>query len=187
MNLLKLLTISVFGLLLVACGNDDTNTLQSNSDAPQNAQSTLDHGVTNDSVGFNVTGKGSVEEATNVPKEEREAVIEVFNENLAAFNEEDIDRYMATIAKKPEGFKYDDEKMAVQTAFEKYDTKREASNHTIVKYSENEAQLFANIDISMSEPKSGATIDRSGRQVTVFVKEDGKWRISSVYFIGDTE
>lgn len=186
MNLLKLLTISVFGLLLVACGND-TDTSQSNNDAPQNAQSTLDHGVTNDSVGFNVSGDGSVEEAANVPKEEREAVIEVFNENLAAFNEEDIDRYMATIAKKPEGFKYEDEKVAVQTAFEKYDTKREASNHTIVKYNENEAQLFANIDISMSEPNSGATIDRSGRQVTVFVKEDGNWRVSSVYFIGDTE
>lgn len=183
MNLFKLIAISAIGLILVACGNDTAS--NSNNDAPQNAQSTLDHGIKEDSVGFSMTDDGSIEEATNIPEEEREAVIEVFNENLAAFNEEDIDRYMKTIAKKPEGFDYDEEKLAVEKVFEQYDTVREAKNHTIVKYSEDEAQLFANIDISMNEPKSGATIDRSGRQVTVFVKEDGNWRVSSVYFIGD--
>lgn len=187
MNLLKLLTISVFGLLLTACGSDtDTSSGKDSGDVPQNTQSTLDHGITNDSVGFNVSG-GSVEEATDVPDKEKDAIIKVFNENLAAFNDEDIDRYMATLSKKPEGFNYDTEKDDVQKAFEQYDTKREASDLTIVKYDKNEAQLFGNISINMSEPASGATIDRTGRQVTVFVKEDGDWRISSVYFIGDAQ
>ena len=105
---------------------------------------------------------------------------------MGAFNEEDIDRYMKTISKNPEGFNYEDEKVVVEDTFAEYDTVRTAENVTIIEYDESQAQVYADIEVKLSHPTSGAELDRNGRQVTVFVKEDGNWLVTSVYFIGET-
>lgn len=56
---------------------------------------------------------------------------------------------------------------------------------TVIKYDKSQAQVFASLAISLEQESTGAKLDRTGRQVTVFAKEDGNWRVSSVYFIGD--
>ncbi len=37
----------------------------------------------------------------------------------------------------------------------------------------------------MTEIKTNTELTSSGRQVTVFVKEDGAWKVTSVYYIGN--
>ena len=56
---------------------------------------------------------------------------------------------------------------------------------TIVKYNEEEAQVFANLNIEMTEEATNTEVSSQGRQVTVFVKEDDAWKVSSVYYIGE--
>ncbi|MDI2589766.1 nuclear transport factor 2 family protein [Psychrobacillus sp. NEAU-3TGS] len=189
MKIIHTLAIATIALLLAACSsNEDTNTNTGsvNDIAPTNTQKTTDHGATDKSeVGFEMAG-GNIEEATNVPAKEKEAILKAFDEYMEAFNEEDINRYMNTISKNPEGFNYEDEKVVVEQTFNDYDTIRTADNTTIIKYDKTHAQVFANIHIALEQPDTGAKLDRDGRQVTVFVKEDGKWLVTSVYFIGDT-
>ena len=62
---------------------------------------------------------------------------------------------------------------------------RKAEDVTVIKYNKNQAQVFASLSISLKQETTGAKLDRTGRQVTVFAKEDGEWRVTSVYFIGD--
>ncbi|MFJ7970413.1 DUF4440 domain-containing protein [Psychrobacillus sp. NPDC096389] len=189
MKIIQTLTIATLALLLAACSStEDTNenTGSVNDIAPTDTQKTTDHGANDKSeVGFEMAG-GNIEEATNVPAKEKEALLTAFDEYMQAFNDEDINRYMKTIAKNPEGFNYDDEKVVVEQTFNDYDTIRTADNTTIIKYDKTQAQVFANIHIALEQPDSGAKLEREGRQVTVFVKEDGKWLVTSVYFIGDT-
>ncbi|TQR17365.1 nuclear transport factor 2 family protein [Psychrobacillus vulpis] len=189
MKLIHTIAIASLTLLLTACGsNKDSNENNGsvNDNAPSDTQSVTDHGATDKSeVGFEMAG-GNIEEAENVPEKEKTAVLEAFNEYMDAFNEENISRYMSVISKNPEGFNYDDEKAVVEETFKEYDTKRTAENVTIIKYEETHAQVFANVHIALEQPSTGAKLDREGRQVTVFVKEDGKWLVTSVYFIGDS-
>jgi hypothetical protein len=56
---------------------------------------------------------------------------------------------------------------------------------TLIKYDKNQAQVFAILNISMEQESTGAKLNSSGRQVTVFANEDGKWRVTSVFFIRD--
>ncbi|QFF98178.1 nuclear transport factor 2 family protein [Psychrobacillus glaciei] len=189
MKLIHLLILAATVLALAACNSneDKAKTAGSASDnAPSNAQSVTDHGAKDKSqVGFQMAG-GNIEEAMNVPKKAKIAIIEAFNEYMDAFNEENIDRYMKTISKKPEGFNYETEKSDVQAAFKEYDITRTAENTTIIQYDENNAQVFANLNTNLVQPSTGAKLERNGRQVTVFVKEDGKWLVTSVYFMMET-
>ena len=135
-------------------------------------------------VGFEMTGD-DVEEAQDVPEAEKKALLETFETYMSAFNEEDLEKYMSVIAKEPEGFDYNEEETLVKNTFGQYEVNRTAEDVTIIKYDKNQAQVFASLNISLVQEKTGAKLDRTGRQVTVFAKEDGNWRVSSVYFIGD--
>jgi hypothetical protein len=189
MKLIHILILTATVLALAACNSNEekvTNSGSANDIAPSDAQSVTDHGAKDKSeVGFEMAG-GNIEEATNVPKKEKAAIMAAFNEYMDAFNEENIDRYMNTISKKPEGFNYETEKTDVQAAFKEYDITRSAENATIIKYDENNAQVFANLKTNLVQPSTGAKLERNGRQVTVFVKEDGKWLVTSVYFMMET-
>ncbi|WP_391120304.1 nuclear transport factor 2 family protein [Psychrobacillus sp. L3] len=189
MKLIHLLILAATVLALAACNSNEdkaTNAGSANDNAPSNAQSVTDHGAKDKSqVGFEMAG-GNIEEATNVPKKAKTAIIAAFNEYMDAFNEENIDRYMKIISKKPEGFNYETEKTDVQAAFKEYDITRTAENTTIIQYDENNAQVFANLKTNLVQPSTGAKLERNGRQVTVFVKEDGKWLVTSVYFMMET-
>lgn len=190
MKFMHALILAATVFTLAACNSNEEEATNSGSanNAPTDAQSVTDHAAKDkaaEEVGFEMAG-GNIEEATNVPEEEKTAILAAFNEYMEAFNVEDIDRYMNTISKNPEGFNYADEKTVVQETFTEYDTIRKAENTTIIKYDKSQAQVFANINIALSQPSTGAKLDRDGRQVTVFAKEDGKWLVTSVYFIGES-
>ena len=184
------LTLAALILVLAACNDKEEVNSEAgsvNDSTPSQTESTLDHGVKDKSdVGFEMSSDGNVEEAANVPEKEKTAVLNAFNEYIEAFNAEDIDRYLSVISKKPEGFNYEDDKKMVIETFENYDTVRTAEDVTIIEYNDKEAQVYSNLHIALHEPGSGAKLDRNGRQVTVFAKEEGKWLVTSVYFIGET-
>jgi major membrane immunogen (membrane-anchored lipoprotein) len=181
-----LLLLILTALLLSACNNDEsTNSGSVNDGETANEGNALEHGVTDQGeVGFEMAG-GKIETATNVPDEEGQAILSAFDTYMKAFNEEDVETYMTVISKDPEGFDYAEEEALVKDTFKKYNAERTADNITIIKYDENQAQVFATFDIAMVEEASGAELDRSGRQVTVFANENGEWKVTSVFFIGD--
>ena len=187
MKLKYIVILILTALFLSACGNDEaaTNTNSANDGETASDKSALEHGVTDQSeVGFEMAG-GEIEEAKGVPKEERQAILSAFDTYMAAFNEEDLEKYLSVIATNPEGFDYEEEKKFIEDTFAEYKVNRTAEDITLIKYDENQAQVFASLQISLEQESTGAKLDRSGRQVTVFANEDGEWRVTSVFFIGD--
>lgn len=159
-------------LVLTACGDKEnqTNKEVENKD--------------DDLVGFEMLGE-SIEEAANVPQDEKERIVAVFNEYINSFNDEDIDRYAMTLSQNAKGFDYEKDLQEAEKQFSQYKINRQAEDVTIVKYNENEAQVYANLKIAMIEESTGTDLKSEGRQVTVFVKEDDAWKVSSVYYIGN--
>ncbi len=92
---------------------------------------------------------------------------------------------MNTLSKNPQGFSVEDDLAAAEMVFDQYDITKTASDITIVKYSEKEAQVYSNIVTDMTEIASGTELKDEGRQVTVFVKEDGKWKVTRIAYIGN--
>lgn len=191
MKIIQAITLAAFTLTLAACNSNDETAQNANSAtdiAPTNIQTTTDHGAEDKSetnIGFELSGD-NIEEATNVPEKEKTALLESFTEYMESFNAEDPERYMNTISKNPEGFNYDAEKVKVEETFNDFNTIRTADNITIIEYDKSQAQVFSNIHTSLEQMDTGAKLEQNGRQVTVFVKEDGKWLVSSVYYIGET-
>lgn len=161
-------------LVLTACGNKD----EKMSDEER------DKVIEDGTVGFEMMG-GNVEKADNVPVEDEKAILASFDEYIAALNAEEIDRYMNTISKNPKGFKYDEEKTYASEVFNQFDIKREVENVAIAKYESEEAQVFANMKMHSLQLETNVEHESAGRQVTVFVKEDNDWKVTSVFYIGD--
>ena len=161
--------------MLAACGDkDEPLTVEQQAEV-------IDDGT----VGFEILG-GNIEEATGVPKEEKQQIVSAFKEYIAAFNSKDIDRYMATVAKNPKGFDYEQDREEAMKIFAAYDIERIAEDITIVKYNEKETQVYANLTVEMVELETKTPLQSKGRQVTVFVKEDDAWKVSSVHgYIGE--
>lgn len=177
--------------LLAACSptSGETNSDSTSDLVPQGKQAIETHGAEEtsteqDEVGFEVAG-GVIEEATNVPEEEKKQIIQAFQNYIGAFNEENIDAYMEQISENPQGFSYDSELQFVEETFAEYDTKRTASDVTIIKYNEDEAQVYSNLEIELEQQSTGGKVSSSGRQITVFSKENEQWLVTSVYFIRD--
>lgn len=137
-------------------------------------------------VGFSMEN-GSIEEAANVPDAEKEEIINAFNTYMKMFNDENIEGYMSMLSDNPEGFKLEEEEAIVKDVFAKYNTVREAADVTIVEYDKNKTQVFTNLSINMTDSTTNVQTAVTGRQITLFVKENGSWKVSSVYFIQNTE
>lgn len=186
----KMLVFSmfIFVLILGACSQkeDASNHGSVNDGEAPGGFGSIDHGVDENKVGFNLSG-GSVEEAANVPAEEKALIIQTFETYIHAFNHQDIDEYMSTLSGNPKSFNLDEERAYIQDVFEQYELSRDAKDLTIVKYDEEtgEAQLFANLATKMKQKSTGLETNRDGRQVTVFTKEDGDWKVNSVYYMED--
>lgn len=159
--------------VLAACGNNEKET------STEDIQKTIEDGT----VGFEVLGD-SIQEAANVPDDEKNEILSAFDEYIAAFNEKDLERYKNIISKNAKGFNYEEDVQAVSDVFKQYDVNRIAEDVTIVKYEKEEAQVFSNLITETKEIETGAELAGAGRQVTVFVKED-EWKVSSIYYIGN--
>ncbi|MDN4606760.1 nuclear transport factor 2 family protein [Sporosarcina highlanderae] len=186
----NVLIYSILALVLIlgACSNKADSTGGSVSDGEAvGGYGSIDHGVENGGkVGFNMLG-GSIEEATNVPAAEKELIMKSFDTYMHAFNNQDIDEYMSVLSKNPKSFTIEEERDYIEGVFKEYELGREASDVTVVKFDEdaNEAQVFANLYTTMKQKSTGLETKRDGRQVTVFSKEDGEWKVTSVYYMED--
>ncbi|MDW0112562.1 nuclear transport factor 2 family protein [Sporosarcina saromensis] len=179
----------VFVLVLSACSkNEEDNANQGsvNDGETSNEFGSIDHGVDENKVGFNLSG-GEIEEAADVPAEEKTALMEAFDTYIHAFNAQDVDEYMRTLSKNPQSFSIDEERTYIEGVFGEYEISRDAKDVTIVKYDadKGEAQVFSNLDTTLKQKSSGLETNRTGRQVTVFTKEDGNWKVTSVYYMED--
>jgi hypothetical protein len=179
----------ILSIFLSACSSEENREgAGSVSDGESSGEnSPLEHSVKDqeeNDVGFEMVGT-NVDEAQNIPADAKKALLEAFETYISSFNEEDLEKYMTVIAKEPEGFDYKEEEVTVKETFAQYEVNRKAEDVTVIKYNKNQAQVFASLSISLKQETTGAKLDRTGRQVTVFAKEDGEWRVTSVYFIGD--
>ncbi|MGE7917495.1 YybH family protein [Viridibacillus sp. NPDC093762] len=208
----KWLLVPVCALLLVACGNDDSATKENTgsvNDGENTATSNaVDHSIkdktekeTNDEtkteksaateetneddqeIGFEMVN-GEVEAAKNVPAEEEKALLQAFDEYIAALNAEDLERYSKTLSKNPTGFDLEEDVEYQKLNFENFDIKHTAKDVHVVQYDENEAQLLSQITVEV-ELENGEPFKQAARTNTVFVKEDGKWLVTRVAAIGE--
>ncbi|WOV88322.1 nuclear transport factor 2 family protein [Sporosarcina oncorhynchi] len=185
----KIVLTGTMALLLVlgACSDkEDTKTGQGSVDDGEsvNEYGSIDHGVDENQVGFNIDG-GEIEEAAGVPAQEKIALMDAFDTYIHAFNNEDVDEYMGTLSKKPKSFTIEEEQTYIEEIFADYEINREATDVTIVKYAEDEAQVFSNLNTKLKQKSTALETSRTGRQVTVFAKEDDEWKVTSVYYMED--
>lgn len=137
-------------------------------------------------VGFSLSGD-SIEEAENIPEESKKQILQVFDAYIEAFNQKDIEAYFDTLSKDTESFDLEEERAYMEEIFSENDLNRVATETTIVKYTDTEAQVFSKLKTSMKQLTSGYEMSPTGRQVTLFTKEEGEWKVAAVHYIGDSE
>lgn len=186
----KMIIAAGLVLALAACSTSEEPSVNENTVEDGNAakeNNAVDHGMDEnqeEKVGFTLDDEGNIIEA-DVPEEQASELLAAYDEYVAAFNSEDIDRYMKTIALEPDGFDREEDKAALMQAFEAYDSQYETSDETIVKYEENRAEVFASLNVKMKDANSDDAVEQEGRQVVVFTKENDGWKVTSVHFIGN--
>lgn len=171
MKMMKNWLIALLAVFSLAACNEE--------EQPKDPAAVVDEGL----IGFEMAN-GIVEEAQDVPAQEKEAIILAFNQYIDAFNAQDIEQYIATLSDK-KGLNFEEERDAVASAFASYNVDRKAEDVTVIKYSEKEANVFATLKIDLVEKETDAELSSVGRQVTVFTKEDDGWKVASVYYIGN--
>lgn len=180
----KLAAASIaLALVLGACSgktDDNENNPADGEETP--GTGSIDHGPDGEKVGYSLSD-GKVVEAKNVPEEEKKNILDTFSRYIETLNEKDVDGYLETLSGK--GYDLDEERKAAEDMLAAAQLKRETSDETIVKYSEEEAQVFATIKTTFTDLQSGAEDAPEGRQVTVLHKENGAWKVFSIHFIGN--
>ncbi|EGA89233.1 hypothetical protein GPDM_11140 [Planococcus donghaensis MPA1U2] len=188
----KMIIMAGLILTLAACSNSEEPSVNENTVEDGNATSennAVNHGIEEkeektEDIGFTVDEQGNII-AADVPKEPARQLLAAYKEYIAAFNSEDIDRYMSTIAQDPDGFDREEDKAALVQAFEAYDSVYETSDETIVKYEENRAEVFASLNVKMKAANSNDAVEQTARQVVIFKKENGEWKVSGVHLVGN--
>lgn len=183
----KIVIFTVMSVLLIlgACSKDEGK--PSNSGLADDGETpagygAIDHGVDDKQVGFNMLG-GSIEEAAGIPAEEKEQVLATFDGYIKTLNEKNVAEHLAILSKN--AYDIEEERIFMEEQFSEYSLHYEVSDVTIVKYSDQEAQVFSNMKMSYKQLSTGLETNPSGRQVTVFAKEDSEWKITSVHHIPD--
>ncbi|OMP65828.1 hypothetical protein BTO28_15685 [Domibacillus epiphyticus] len=129
------------------------------------------------------TGKVPIEEAENVPAEEKKAILTVLDKQVKSFNNKDADAYMSTISKTPESFDYTEEKQYVQKVFDTFDASMTPLNPMIIKYDDETktANVFMNMESTSKDLSTGKEVSQTTRQIMVFKKEDAGWKQISLF------
>ncbi|WP_432354552.1 nuclear transport factor 2 family protein [Sporosarcina sp. A2] len=187
-TLSALVGTAALALVLTACsGNEDGKTTQGSVDDGEksNEYGSIDHGVKDkDGVGFSLNGE-TIEEAANVPEDEKKAILTTFNRYIDTLNSQQIDEYLNTLSTAT--YNLDEERAATEELLATGVLTRTPDDATIVKYSKEEAQVFTTMETSIKVNETGAEEASKGRQVTVLTKEDGDWKVKAVHYIGDPQ
>jgi len=134
-----------------------------------------------DEAGYSVVD-GKIEEAAEIPAEDKKQLLAAFKEYMDAFNEKDLERYEAILAQNPEGFNLQEDLSNAAAVFDDFDIKRTATNVTITDYSGNRAYIYADIIIDVKQDNTEAKDEI--KQLTQFVKESTGWKVTSLQAIG---
>lgn|GEM_PF-1137631 len=121
-------------------------------------------------------------EAT-VPAEEKTKIISVLEEQFAASNEEDLDRYMATLDPNVNGYAVTKE--LVGFVFEQYDLKYELNDKKIISYDGTVAYMYM-VQITTKLKGPDFTDNRIEAIVKISKQKDGNWLIGDTVIL-DTE
>lgn len=170
----KMVMVLLATFILAACGDKEADPKELSM---EEAEKLIEEGT----VGFEIAD-GNIEAAANVPADEKEKIIAAFNEYMDAFNVKDIERYKKTISPNAVGFDYEADIAEVEKVFAQYSKiERTASDVTVVKYEDGEAQVFSNMKAEMVEKDTDIPLIGEARTVIVFVKENDAWKVSSVH------
>ncbi|KZE38387.1 hypothetical protein AV656_05585 [Bhargavaea cecembensis] len=175
-------------LLMAGCGGSDEGNTNSTDEgnAPAGKQSAIGHGTEDGAIGFEMTDDGSIEEASGVPEEEKNAILDTFDRYIDTFNSGDIDGYLEVLATGEDAYDPEQERAAFEQMSAQFDkVERTPSDMTVVSYEESEAQLFANLETTLVDKETGESVTEKGRQVTVLTKQDGEWKVKEVYYVGN--
>lgn len=187
------------GTLLAGCGDDEqqeaansasdgepantaTQETHTASDEQKN-ETTADEESSTKEKSAAQTEKVPIEEAENVPAEEKDAILAVLDKQVESFNNKDIDSYMATISQTPESFDYKEEKLYVQKVFETFEASMTPLNPVIIKYDEEmkTANVFMNMKSTSKDMSTGKEVSQTTRQIMVFKKEEAGWKQISLF------
>ncbi|MBM7577775.1 Cif family virulence factor [Jeotgalibacillus terrae] len=126
--------------------------------------------------------EGNVESA-EVPAEAEEEIMAVFDQYIETFNNKDLEGYMDLLLFGEDYYNEEEEREALEEVFTQFDVQREVVEQTISGYEEGSAEVFSNMELTTTDPASGAEVTRSGRQVTIMKEVEGEWKIASIQFI----
>jgi ketosteroid isomerase-like protein len=175
-------------LLLAACSEEDKEqgAEESKQEDVEKAEEKSEDAAPQSNMELSMEDIGEIKEAEGIPAEDKQAILDSFNQYIEAFNEEDIETYMKVISKNPINFTYEEEEKYVKSIFDQVDSKRTTENTTIINYTEKKADVYSEITAVTTNPDSGEEATRSGRQVSVFHKDsDGKWKLTAIFFIAN--
>ena len=168
-KLIGLLIIGVF--LLGACSSNNNPTDKKAADNKKQTESTSQEVTAN-------TTKPSLKEDKTVPEAEKKALLAVTDQYIKAFNEKNLDAYMATISKNPTSFKYDEEKAYTKKVFDTMDVKMKPTKITVIGYKPNDANVY--MELKTTVTSKGEKIVKTSRQVNTYHKENGQWKLTSI-------
>ncbi|MGD6804744.1 nuclear transport factor 2 family protein [Rossellomorea vietnamensis] len=170
--------LGVSSLLLAGCNNNEG---ADDTDKPEeNTEEQAEETPAEDQTSVLLEEASELEEAEDVPEEEKQAILDAYNEYIESFNAEDVERYMATLSETPVNFELEKEEEAVNNVFSKLDVRREASNVKIVNYSSKKADVYSDLEVVTSDPESDREATTTGKQLTIFQKTDDGWKVSMI-------
>jgi ketosteroid isomerase-like protein len=173
--------LGVSSLLLAGCNNNEN---AGNTDKPdestQEEQTEESANPLEEQTAQILEEAKDMKEAADIPEEEKQAILDAFNEYIESFNDEDAERYMATLSKTPVNFTLEEEEAAVNNVFSKLDVRRKASNVKIINYQGKKADVYAELEVTTKDPNSDREATTTGRQLTIFQKTDEGWKVSMI-------
>jgi ketosteroid isomerase-like protein len=177
--------LGVSSLLLAGCNNNEgtSNENQPEENAQEQTEETEEQPAVNPLEEQNakiLKDAASLEEAENIPEEEKQAILDAFNKYIESFNEENVEEYLSTLSETPVNFTLEDEEEAVNNVFQKLDVTRKASNVKIINYQGKKADVYAELDVTTKDPNSDRQAETSGKQLTIFQKTDDGWKVSMI-------
>ena len=170
--------LGVSSLLLAGCNNNEQGS--ENTDKPEETQEEEAANPLEEQTAQILEDAENLEEAKDVPEEEKQAILDAFNEYIESFNAEDVDRYLATLSDTPVNFTLEEEEAAVNNIFSKLDVRREASNVKIINFQGKKADVYADLEVMTKDPNSDREATVSGKQLTIFQKTDEGWKVSMI-------
>lgn len=186
MNRILKTTIAAGLLAVVLAGCSDEESTNSNSAedglSGEGQETHASEGLGESEEGIMFDEDGNVESA-EVPAEAEEEIMAVFDEYIETFNNKDIEGYLDLLLYEDGYYDREEERAALEEVYDQFDVNREVVEHTISGYEKGSAEVFSNMELTTTDPASGAEASRNGRQVTILKEVDGEWKIASIQFI----